>query len=75
MKDGVYETRKEQIEAIARQVGRGKMKLRSALREAALVGACGDRDWVLSVIRGNADLQWLYDKICSKSVVSVLGYD
>lgn len=74
MKDGFYETRKEQIEADAKLVDRGKMNLRDALKGAAMVGACEERDRTLGFLRGKPELNWLYQMICDKGVLDVLGY-
>ncbi len=74
MKDGFYETRKEQIEDDAKMVDRGRMKLRDALKSAAFVGACEERDRTLAFIRDKPELKWLYQQICNKGVLEVLGY-
>ncbi len=78
MKNGAYESRREQIEAFAVQVEKKETPLADALRDAAMVGACEDRARTLELIRRNVDASTcrkLVKEICNTSVLEVLGYE
>lgn len=85
MKNGTYETRKEQIEKdLLRQLmrdlkaigwatddigGRGRKAIAKALKVAAMVGACEERERVLRL--ADPETRW---EITRRSVPDVLGY-
>src|SRR5258708_3181341 len=69
-----FTTRKDQIKSFARQVSRKTESVAGALKSAAMVGACEERDRTLAMIRGKPELKWLYEEICSVGVLRVLGY-
>lgn len=77
--DGIYDSRKEQVEAFADLVRAGDMSCDDALKDACFVGACEERDHCLEIIRSCPGLvadnkRALVERICAKSVLEVLGY-
>lgn len=74
-----YKSRAAQCEGIAREVEHKQTDLREALRSAAFIGACEERDHALAIIRRESGLTMglqkrLEDAICSKSVLEVLDF-
>lgn len=87
MKNGMYESRAEQIEADLRRLLRDLKKegfevsrpIRKLLREfaknVAFSGACGERDHCLAIVRTRALNSIRVEKeITGKSITEVLGY-
>lgn len=70
--DGTFLTRADQVESFILEY---YAVLRKALRSAAMVGACEERDHCLDLIREGGSGQELIDRICKKTVLEVLGYD
>ena len=86
-KSGVYSTRKEQIDDDFQRVLVKKLKasgcfieskqralIAEALRDAAMVGACEERDHCLKILRANG-LHNAAKDISSWSIMEVLGYE
>lgn len=74
-----YKSRAAQCEGIAREVEHKQIDLREALRSAAFVGACEERDHALATIRREPSIgmglqRRLEEAICGKSVLEVLGF-
>jgi hypothetical protein len=78
-----FRTRREQIEteflATCLKTPTRKV-IKAELKGAAMVGACEERDRVLTIIRGSwcltdAAKRDLIDAIISKGVLDVLGYE
>jgi len=83
MKNGYYESRKEQIEkGFLRHIVKAlkadgitltrhaRKVIAEELRSAAMVGAVEERERTLQMVDGQ-----LYEKICAKPVLKVLGYE
>jgi len=83
MKDGYYESRKEQIEKgflrhIVKELKadgitltrRARRIILEELRAMAMVAAAEERERTLKMVDGE-----LYKKICAKTVLEVLGYE
>lgn len=74
-----FKNRADQVRSFARLVRAGKESLPSALRSAAMVGACEERDRTLGLIRATkmldpATKNFLETLITSEGVLDVLGY-
>ena|ERR1700733_4333781 len=89
MKNGTYETRKEQIERefLRRLIrllkvegvvinARARLHIKDALMSAAFVAACEERDRTLRLLadRGHSGDGEMSGQITSKAVLDVLGY-
>jgi len=85
MKNGYYESRKEQIEReVARELvkalkgegvaitSRARTHIKKALRDAAMIGAFAERDRVLTLPEADARLK---EKVIEEAVLAVIGYD
>jgi len=76
MKDGRYETSKEQVLDFERSVNEGEMMtVREALRLAMIRGACKERSRTLRILREKFDQQVIADEIIAQSVNEVLGFE
>ena len=75
MKDGRYETSKEQVLDFERSVNEGEMTVREALRLAMICGACKERSRTLRILREKFDQQVIADEIIAQSVNEVLGFE
>ena len=85
MKNGLYESRAEQVLAIVKEVyidckaagcplpGKARRWILDALKRAAFCGACGERDRTLELLRSKK-MDWAVATLISKSIKDVLGF-
>lgn len=80
MTNGQYDSRKEQIEkGFMRELPSGldrklRKHIRDRLRDAAMVGACEERDRTLKLLRDRISPH-LLNSITADPVMKVLGYE
>jgi hypothetical protein len=78
MKQQQYKSRKAQAMADVRQVQRGKMSIRTAIRNAAMCGAFEARSQALDAIQKDAisfqDKKRLTNVICNIPILELLGW-
>jgi hypothetical protein len=73
-----YKTRGHQMQSIYRSAVKGKMLMKNAIREAALIGIIAERERITQVIRDRIPSpsgQDIYDGIIAVSVNDVLAIE
>lgn len=75
MKDGFYDTRKEQMQAFARRYRSGKASLSEVLEDACVCGGAELQFRALSILRlPEMTIDKAIKLICSEPTAEVLGY-